>query len=451
MPPTSRPPRKPDEETETHRIYRRVAFASRDYLPWVVGSLRIVQMDLSRMPTSGVPVLLGHNGNDVTGRVLNVWQDRDVWRSDYELPKIAANRDTFDRMDTGLLEGISVGAIIQWETLTVDNEDEVVSLDDLLISTSALLIEQSLTPIPADVRAGIGRMLARGGPLPDLFIGGADNGIFTPESAELRERLTNLMRTHNQAAEVRQKERFMTTQTPIPPDVLERAVNEALVRNEALKALTDLPGQIAKLNESAEAESRANMEYRAKLDRLQFQPSGPVLQMANWNPADDALNIGRILQLTADREMGFPQLDRSTSTLEESFLERQELAAPDRSTVARVPFEAVMERSRQRLIQRTALSDAAGARPSMVTILGDAGLLFNDLRADPGRYEYADGIARIAKSPFLHRARDSGRGRRGRRHPHHDLHDGQYRFAADQHCQCFRSFQQLAGRRRRHF
>ena len=56
------------------------------------------------------------------------------------------------------------------------------------------------------------------------------------------------------------------------------------------------------------------MEYRAKLDKMQFQPNGQVLQLSNWNPAlHDPLNIGRILRLTADRELGLPPLDRNTS------------------------------------------------------------------------------------------------------------------------------------------
>ena len=73
--------------------------------------------------------------------------------------------------------------------------------------------------------------------------------------------------------------------------------------------------------------------------------------MLGWNPTlHQPLNIGRILRLTSEKEMGFPQIDPASSTLEESFLERQELSAPDRSTAARVPFEAIMERTRQRSI-----------------------------------------------------------------------------------------------------
>ena len=78
--------------------------------------------------------------------------------------------------------------------------------------------------------------------------------------------------------------------------------------------MTKLPAEVARLAESIEIDSKANMEYRAKLDKMQFQPNGQVLQLSNWNPAlHDPLNIGRILRLTADRELGLPPLDRNTS------------------------------------------------------------------------------------------------------------------------------------------
>ena len=173
-------------------------------------------------------------------------------------------------------------------------------------------------------------------------------------------------------------------------------------RSEALQSLTKLPAEVAKLSETIAADAQANMEYRAKLDKLQYQPNGQVLQLSNWNPAlHDALNIGRILRLTADREMGFPQLNPNTSTLEESFLERTELAAPDRSTVARVPFEAVMERSRQRAIQRSAMADAAGSRPLQVNVLGNAGLLFNDYAPILAAMDVRMGLRGSQKVPFF--------------------------------------------------
>ena len=169
-----------------------------------------------------------------------------------------------------------------------------------------------------------------------------------------------------------------------------------------MQSLTKLPAEVARLAESIEIDSKANMEYRAKLDKMQFQPNGQVLQLSNWNPAlHDPLNIGRILRLTADRELGLPPLDRNTSTMEESFLERQELAAPDRSTAARVPFEAIMERSRQKAIQRSAMADAAGARPLQVNVLGNAGLLFNDFAPILSAMDVRMGLRGSQKVPFF--------------------------------------------------
>ena len=388
------------EEDENQRVYRNVAFATTDYVGWVVGSLRITAMDTQRLRTSGVPVLLGHQGNDVVGRVLNVRQVGDVWRSDYTMPKIGANRDTFERMDSCLLEGISVGAQIVWTSLVVDNQDDVDDLDDLLISATVVLVEQSLTPIPADVRAGLGRSLERQ-PAPDIIV--STEGIIHAgkDTAKLYQRLEALARDHNQNLTLKRQVNTTMTTTQIPPDVLQRAVADEMARNEALQKFTSLPGQLDTLIANQAAEEARNMEYRAKLDKLQFQPSGQVSQMSNWNPNSPALNIGRILRLTADRELGFPQMNPSDITLEESFLERTELAAPDRATVARVPFEAVMERTRQRSIQRSAMADAAGARPAQVNILGDAGLLFNDFAPILAAMDVKMGLRGSQKVPFF--------------------------------------------------
>ena len=43
------PPRKPDEENDEERIYRGVSFATDDYVPWMVGRLKLGNADLSRM------------------------------------------------------------------------------------------------------------------------------------------------------------------------------------------------------------------------------------------------------------------------------------------------------------------------------------------------------------------------------------------------------------------
>ena len=67
--------------------------------------------------------------------------------------------DTFDQLDSAILRGISVGGLLIWETLTIDNPDET-DLDKVQFTCDWVLVEQSLTPIPADTRAGVDRSLA---------------------------------------------------------------------------------------------------------------------------------------------------------------------------------------------------------------------------------------------------------------------------------------------------
>ena len=402
-PPTSQPGRKPDREDDENRFYDGVTFASDSYVPWVFGKLRLGKCDTSRMQESGCPVLRNHIPDRLVGAVLTVGKLGGLWRSDWRLPKIPANAETFSWLDSGIMRGISVGGRLNLDTLIMDNEKYADKLDEALFTCDWQLVEQSLTGIPADTQATVDRMLAdvvqRDAPAVfDTLI--SPEGIFTTATPDLQRKVEALRQTHN-AAILRRREEAMTTASQIPPDILEKAVNERLAGESAVKRLAVLEEANAKLTADLEAESKRNMEARNEFKKIQFQPGGRVLQLDNWTLANDALNIGRILQLTADREMGFPQLDRSTSTLEESFLERQELAAPDRSTVARVPFEAVMERSRQRLIQRTALSDAAGARPSMVNILGDAGLLFNDFAPILAAMDMRMGLRGSQKVPFF--------------------------------------------------
>ena len=348
------PPRRPDSEDEHNRIYRNVAFASSDYIPWVFGRLRLGSANLGRMQTSGVPVLRSHNGDSPVGVVTNVQKNEreGLWKSDWELPKISSNADTFEQMDVGLLRGISVGGSLDMASITVDNEDDVSSIDDLLLTADWTLVEQSLTPIPADVRAGIdrtaGMYVLRGQPLFDLLIG--PEGIATPDTPALRDHIRDLLREHNETiATLRREEGQQTMTTPaIPQDILERAVNERLAGDSASKQLTGLVERMDKLTADNEAEALRNMEFRNKLDKLQYQPGGQVIQMTNWNPANDPLlDMGKIIRLYADRDAGFPKLDRATTSLEESFIERNELATPGPQTVARIPWAAFEERERQ--------------------------------------------------------------------------------------------------------
>ena len=239
------PARKPDEETDEERIYRGVAFASDDYVPWIIGKLRLGKADLSRMRTSGCPVLRAHNGDNLVGQVQRVEKADGVWRSDWRLPKIPANADTFDQMDTGILRGISVGGMLLWETLEIDNPDET-NYDDVLWTCDWMLVEESLTPIPADTRAGVDRTLAavleRDGAIFDTVI--SPDSIFTKETPAVHNRLQTLIRDHNQHASVRRKEQSMATKpeiNDIPQELIERAIAAQLERSESLKSLTELP------------------------------------------------------------------------------------------------------------------------------------------------------------------------------------------------------------------
>ena len=398
------PPRQPDEEDDENRYYNRVAFASTDYCPWFIGKLRLGRANLDRMRTSGVPVLRSHEGDNVVGAVTRVDKENDLWRSNWRLPKIPANRDTFDQMDSGIMRGISVGGSLDWNSITVDNEDEVDSYDDLLLTADNwTLVEESLTPIPLDVRAGVDRdasaTLRRNKGAFDTLIG--LDGISTLESLELREHIGNLMRQHN--VNVNRKVATMTTAPTITDDAIERALASHLEKSQTLKRLAEMPGQIDKLLETDEQREKEMMDLGHKLNTIQFQPGGAVLQMSNWSPLNAPLNVGRILRLTADKELGFPALDPQEITMEESFLEmhRDTLMPMDRSALARVPFEAIMERSRQRAVQRSAMADAAGARPAQVNIVGDAGLLFNSYAPVLAAMEMRMGLRGSQKVPYF--------------------------------------------------
>ena len=316
------PRRAPDREDDDNRFYDGVAFASDSYVTWVVGRLRLGKADLSRMRSSGCPVLRSHQPDNVVGRVMKVEKRDGTWRSNWQLPKKPFNRDTFDQMDTGSLRGISVGGHLLMDTLVIDNPDET-DWDDLLLTCDWVLVEESLTSVPADTTSGIDRLLAavleRDGAIFDTII--SPEGIFTKETTALRSHIGNLLREHNETvATLRREEgqQTMTMQT-IPPDVLAKAVSEEIARSEALKSLSEIPAKLDQLTAEVNAETAANMEYRAKLDFLQFGGS-PVLQLSNWNPANDPLlDMGKLIRLYADRDAGFPKLDRSTTSLEESF------------------------------------------------------------------------------------------------------------------------------------
>ena len=328
----TRQARKPDYEDDERREYRNLPFASSDYVPFWIGQLRIVGVDTSRMQTAGVPVLRSHNGDNPIGRVLNVRRDADLWRSTWTLPKIPGNQRSFDEMDSGINEGISVGANILWDTFTVDNEDPIEDLDDMRLSTEVLLIEQSLTPIPADARAGVNRTLGvdldRDGSPYDALI--APDGVFpVGDTTALRSRLDTLRRTHNESvARKRAEVESMTTQQAISPDALERAISDALEKHDGVKRVGDLNTKLDTLLESDTKREKEMMDLGSKLQMIQFGGSS-VLQLENWRPGrDHVVNLGTILQLSSTEDLGLPKLDPGRTTLEESLMERLELDKP---------------------------------------------------------------------------------------------------------------------------
>ena len=305
------------------------------------------------------------------------------------MPKKPFNRDTFDQMDSGSLRGVSVGGHLLMDTLVIDNPDET-DWDDLLLTCDWVLVEQSLTSIPADTTSGVDRSLAavleRDGALFDTLI--SPEGIYTKDTTALRSHVGNLLREHNETvATLRREEgqQTMTMQT-IPPDVLAKAVSEELARDKAQHQLAELEAQVQKLTQEAEAETKRHMETRQQLQSIQYQPNGQVLQMGNWTPRDHAIDLGKILRLTCKDDIGLPALERSGSSLEEAFLEMQDDLEPaGRSTVARLPFAAIEERQRQVALQRNTLAGGAGARPVDINVNGDGGLLLSAFSSDHGR------------------------------------------------------------------
>ena len=146
------------------------------------------------------------------------------------------------------------------------------------------------------------------------------------------------------------------------------------------------------------------MEYRAKLDKIQFQPNGQVLQEETWTPGERAMDLGKVLRLTMQDDLGFPELDRDAdTTLEESILERAELGPAGRNTVARIPFFALEEAERQRRmgLQRSTLASGAGARPLDITVVGNAGLVLAAYSPILARMDVRMGVTGAQKAPWL--------------------------------------------------
>ena len=401
------PPRLPDEETDQERVYRGVAFASDDYVPWMVGKLRLGRADLSRMRTSGCPVLRSHQPDNLVGAITRVEKAKGVWRSDWRLPKKPWNDDTFDQLDSGVLRGVSVGGSLAWSTLKIDNEDEANwnDPDSILFTCDWQLVEQSLTSIPANVRAGVDRSIAavleRDNAIFDTII--SPSGITTLETPSILHRLQSLVNSHNETVEFRRAQTMTTkpVEGTVSLDLIEKTIADQLQRNESLKALTEVPAKLDKIAADAEAEAQRNMAYRSKLDALQYQPQGRVLQMDTWDPAlHQTLDLGRVLRLEQQGGLGFPKGDPDTWTLKRSFQEQMELEAPSRNVAARLPWQALEERQRQLSLQRATMANGAGARPTDVTVVGNGGLVFAGFAPILSRMVVQQGVRSGQKLPW---------------------------------------------------
>ena len=152
----------------------------------------------------------------------------------------------------------------------------------------------------------------------------------------------------------------------------------------------------------------ATVEHRGseRYGGITIRPAGDALTMANWQPADAPLNIGRILNLTLDRR-GFGS---TKHTLEQSFMEQWEardnasLHGSPPATVGLIPFAALAERERQEReveLQRSTLTGGAGSIPTHVSVLGDAGLILARYAPILSRLEVKTGVTGGQKLPFL--------------------------------------------------
>ena len=393
---------KPDEDDERRLLFRDRIFATQEYIPWVIGALKLGDKpDFSRVRNDQVKVLEGHSGLLSIGMVKRAWHDRQnsVFRSDFEIPKIAANADARERIENNLMRDISVGAVLVWSSLTLDNEDTIEeweSIDDALWTAHEwVFVEQSLTPIPKDPRAGLDRdyyddVLREDQEL--VLIGLDTNGKYSAimhrtgeEKHSLRlteiidgrrRSMTTLNSISEEEIEARVEARATALQAQREADARRLAESKAHENQIAnLRQETDgLRGTIASLEasikESDEAralfqqnsdetrelivgleqslkeereardnESKINAEYRAKLDTLQFRPEGAVLQLGNWTPGERTIDLGNVVKLTwdASKASDAPIIDPKRVTLEESFLEKRQSdleALPARHPVA---------------------------------------------------------------------------------------------------------------------
>ena len=137
---------------------------------------------------------------------------------------------------------------------------------------------------------------------------------------------------------------------------------------------------------------------------ITIRPGGDLLTLETWKPGSEKLNIGRILNLSMDRrKMG----GAGKYSLEESFMEKWESRAdpskhgPPPNTVGQIPWAALAEREKMVELERSTLTGGAGARPTEVTVLGDAGLILARYAPVLSRMEVKMGVTGAQKLPYL--------------------------------------------------
>ena len=418
------------------RKYDDVAFASQEYIPWFIGSVRLgTKADFNRVKKGSAKVLMGHNGMEPVGRITSAKLDREnkVWRSNWEIPEIAANRDTLDRIDTGLLHDVSVGASFQFDDLKIDNEDTAESWDDLQFTIERWeLVEESLTPIPADTSVGMTRDHATGFLAREDVQGfrlqvTGDGAIMTDkQSQDLRSRLESKLtfstkgRTPTMPETITQVDsvelaRAITSEIA-QGDLIQRRVDELvnplrLENTNLTQVVEELRAGGTDLAAKLEEEQKVNAEYRAKLDTIQFAGPG-VMTLENRGAFDKVLDLGNILKLSAAPGHNPFKIDRTTSTLEESWMEQNgEIMRSDHPTppnaIAQIPWAAMAERNRQiqereqAMLQRNTMSSGAGVRPLDVSVIGNAGFILAPYSPIMSRMDVRFGVTGTQKVPYL--------------------------------------------------
>ena len=316
-------------------------------------------------------------------------------------------RDARERIAADLMRDISVGARLNWDSITLDNEDDMDSWESIdeakFTAHEWMAVESSLTPIPADSEAGLDRedVLDLLREDDELVIFGAGQAIMSRRAADThRPRLESLIETRNPG-----RGKTMVTQQLPADEVIERLVTNHLQNNGTLQRLTEIPDKVDKLSETLDYERGEIMKLGQKLNTIQFQPGGRVLQLENWQPGERMLDLGKVLRLTAAEDViGYKARVMEDSTLEESVIERAELGNPGRNVVGRIPWLALQEEANQRraMLQRdTDMADAAGARPLDIHVIGDAGLLLSQWAPILGRLDVRMGVVGGQKLPWL--------------------------------------------------